>query len=230
MRSLAICLLLAAACATPEPATLTRAIELRATTRSGAALPGVRAWLDGVLLGETQSDGLLRGTLRGRVHQRVVLSWACPAAHEPASEQRELAIDAEAPSQGDGAATPRAALKLEARCAPLDIEAALVVRASGAPPEGLPVIVRDEVVARTDADGLAHVLLRARRGSSLAVALDTRQHPKLVPASPIETFQLGSDDTILLLDRKLETPRPKSKPAHGKKPKEPPIRVPIRIQ
>ena len=231
MRSLAVCLLLAAACATPEPASSTRAIELRATTRSGAALPGVRAWLDGVLLGETQSDGLLRGTLRGRLHQRVILSWACPAAHEPPSEQRELVIDAQAPNDDGRAAKPRrSALKLEARCAPLDIEAALVVRARGAPPAGLPIIVRDEVVARTDAEGLAHVLLRARRGSSLAVVLDTSQHPKLVPASPIETFQLGSDDTILLLDRKLETPAPKSRSAHGKKPKGPLNRVPVRIQ
>ena len=209
---------------------MARPFELRALTPAGDALPGLRGWLDGVPLGETQSDGLLRGTLRGRVHQRVVLSWACPAAHEPSSEQRELTIDPQAASLHAGGAKPGAAvLKLEARCAPLDIEAALVVRASGAPPEGLPIVVRDEVVARTDAEGLAHVVLRARRGSSLAVSLDTREHPRLVPASPIETFQLGSDDTILLLDRKLETVTPKSKPARASKPKEPEIRKPVRI-
>jgi hypothetical protein len=213
-------LILIAACA-QEPVPLARPFELRALTRSGEALAGLRAWLDGVPLGETQSDGLLRGTLRGRVHQRVVLSWACPAAHEPSSEQRELSIDA-------GAASPL--LKLEARCAPLDVQAALVVRASGAPPEGLPIVVRDEVVARTDAEGLAHVMLRARRGSSLAVALDTSAHPRLVPASPIETFQLGGDDTILLLDRKLETVVHKSKPARSSKAKAPEIRKPVRIQ
>jgi hypothetical protein len=217
MRTLTLCLMVIAACA-QEPAPLARPIELRALTRSGEALPGLRAWLGGVPLGETQSDGLLRGTLRGRMHERVTLSWACPAAHEPSSEQRELSID----SSG--------ALKLEARCAPLDIEAALVVRATGGPPEGLPILVRDEVVARTDAEGLAHVALRARRGSSLSVTLDTSAHPKLVPASPIETFQLGGDDTILLLDRKLETIVPKSKPARSSKPKEPDIRKPVRIQ
>lgn len=219
MRTLTLCLTLltASACAAREPAQLARPFELRALTRSGEALPGLRAWLDGVPLGETQSDGLLRGTLRGRMHQRVTLSWACPAAHEPSSEQRALSIDAAGP------------LKLEARCAPLDVEAALVVRAKGAPPEGLPILVRDEVVARTDAEGLAHVVLRARRGSSLAVTLDTSAHPKLVPASPIETFQLGADDTILLLDRKLDTVVHKSKPARGPKPKEPENHKPVRI-
>jgi hypothetical protein len=230
MRPLAVCLALIAACAAPGPQLLARPFELRAVTRSGEALPGLRAWLDGVPLGETQSDGVLHGTLRGRVHQRVMLSWACPAAHEPSSEQRELSIDAGGPRPSAYAKQGPALLKLEARCSPLEIQAALVVRAPGAPAEGLPIIVRDEVVARTDAEGLAHVVLRARRGSSLAVALDTSAHPRLVPASPIETFQLGSDDTILLLDRKLETAASKSKTARGPKPKEPETRKPVRIQ
>lgn len=225
MRSLALCLLAVTACSSASPPAVARAIELRALTPRGEALAGVRAWRDGASLGETASDGALRATLRGSLHQRVVLSWACPAAYEPTSAQRELVLEAEP------AAGARAPLKLEARCTPLDIEAALVVRASGAPASGLPVVVRDEVVARTDAGGLAHVLLRARRGSALTVALDTSEHPKLVPASPLETFQLGSADAILLFDRTLATvSAPKSKSAHGSKAKEPEIHKPIRIQ
>lgn len=214
----ALWLLLLAGCSEPAVTQLARPFELHALTSRGEPLPRLRAWLDGTLLGETQAEGVLRGTLRGRVHQRVVLSWACPAAYEPPSEQRELSLDA--------AQTP---LKLEARCAPLDIAAALVVRARGAPPEGLPIVVRDEVVARTDESGLAHVVLRARRGSALTVGLDTTAHPGLVPASPLETFQLGREDTILLLDRTLALP-PKSKPARVVKPKGPSPRKPIRIQ
>jgi hypothetical protein len=207
----------------PQPE-LARPIELRAMTPAGEAVPGVRAWLGGTLLGETSSDGLLSAMLRGRPHQRVTLSWACPAAHEPLAAERELAVDPGA------ASAPQAPLKLEARCTPLDIEAALVVRASGAPASGLPVVVRDEVVARTDAEGFAHVLLRARRGSALTVGLDTNEHPALVPASPLETFQLGDADTILLFDRELAVPAPKIKSARRDKTKTVEPRVPIRIQ
>jgi hypothetical protein len=213
-----------AACAAPPPPELARPFELRASTPAGDAVPGLRAWLGGALLGETASDGMLRGTLRGRPHERITLSWACPAAHEPPASERELAIDPSA------ASAPQAPLKLEARCSPVELEAALVVRASGAPASGLPVVVRDEVVARTDAPGFAHVLLRARRGSALTVGLDTREHPDLLPASPLETFQLGNSDTILLFDRTLGAAAPKSKSARSKKLKEPRSHVPIRIQ
>jgi hypothetical protein len=219
-------LLTALACGEAPLPELARPFELRAVTPAGEAVPGVRAWLGGALLGETSSDGVLRATLRGRAHQRIILSWACPAAYEPPAAERELAIDPSAASTP----APQAPLKLEARCTPLDIEAALVVRASGAPASGLPVVVRDEMVARTDAEGFAHVLLRARRGSALTVGLDTHEHPALVPASPLETFQLGDADTILLFDRKLATPAVKPKSARRDTAKKADPRVPIRIQ
>lgn len=223
MRALVLGLLIITACAEP-PASLERAFELRVATPAGGHVAGLRGWLDGALLGETKSDGILRGTLRGGPYQRRLLSWACPAGHEPPTEQRELVLDPQT------ANTKLPPLKLEARCTPLDIEAALVIRASGAPASGLPVVVRDEVVARTDAEGFAHVLLRARRGSALTVGLDTNEHPALVPASPLETFQLGDADTILLFDRKLAVPAPKIKPARRDKTKVVEPRVPIRIQ
>lgn len=222
MRPLALVLaLIAWGCAQPPAPVLTRAVELRALSPAGEPVAHLRAWLDGALIGETLSDGVLRATLRGAPRQRLLLSWACPATHEPPADQRELVL--EDPAQAPG-------LKLEARCAPLEVQAALVVRASGAPREGLPVLVRDEVVARTDADGIAHVVLSARRGSALTVALDTSAHPKLVPASPVETFQLGDEDTILLLDRALSSPTPKTKRLASKGPKEPSFRKPFRIQ
>lgn len=203
--------ILLTACAAPEPVRIARAIELHTVSGSGEPLAGVRAWLDGAQLGETQSDGLLRATLRGRARQRMRLSWACPAAYEPPTGERDLVLEPPTAERAERAEHTEPPLKLEARCKALEIEAALVVRASGAPREGLPIRVRNEVVARTDPDGIAHVLLRARRGSALTVALDTSAHPRLVPENPIETFQLGDGDTILLVDRALSTPPVKAK-------------------
>src|SRR5690349_2780421 len=109
MRALVLSLLVLAACAEP-PVPVERAIELSVATPSGEPVAGLRGWLDGALLGETKSDGLLRGTLRGNPYQRRLLSWACPAGHEPPTEQRELVLD----PQATGTKTPP--LKLEARC------------------------------------------------------------------------------------------------------------------
>jgi len=209
------------ACAAPEPVSVSRPIELHAVTGGGQKLSGVRAWVDGAQLGQTHSDGVLRTTLRGRPRQRIRLSWACPAGYDPPAAERDLALDV---PTAEGVELP--ALKLEARCSALEIEAALVVRAQGAPREGLPVRVRNELVARTDADGLAHLVVRARRGSALTVALDTSGYPRLVPANPVETFQLGDEDTILLLDRTLTTPPVKTKrPAKKVAPPDRPVRI-----
>jgi hypothetical protein len=220
MRWLMVSIVLGA-CSEPEPATVSRAIELHAVSVGDQSLAGLRAWLDGKPIGETKSDGVLRATLRGGPRQRVRLSWACPAAYEPATGERELVLDS---VTAQGLRPPP--LKLDARCSALEISAALVVRARGAPPQGIPIRVRNEVVARTDEDGLAHLVLRARRGSALTVALDTSAYPRLIPESPVETFQLGSDDTILLLDRALSTPRIKPKrPAKKPEPLDKPFRI-----
>ena len=209
-------------CAGPEPASTERTIELRAASGSGEPISGLRAWLDGAQIGQTQSDGIIRAALRGRPRQRMRLSWACPAAYEPPTGERDLVLD---PGPSDGGEPP--ALKLEARCTALEIDAALVVRARGAPAEGIPIRVRNEVVARTDEDGVAHLVLRARRGGALTVTLDTSGYPRLVPESPVETFQLGDDDAILLLDRALSAPP--TKPKRPAKKPELPDR-PFRIQ
>ena len=58
MRLLAIGLVVLMACSADRPIEVARPFELRAQTPSGAALAGVRAWLDGAPLGETASGGV----------------------------------------------------------------------------------------------------------------------------------------------------------------------------
>lgn len=181
---------------------VSRSIELYAATTGGDAIAGLRAWADGSAIGETDSRGALTKTLRSVKGGTVTLTWACPVGYRAQSERRNVMLDG-----GDSAASKRGdaltPLLLKVICEPLEQLAALVVRVRGAPQAGLPIQARDEVVGRTDPDGIAHVLLRVRPKTTLTIGLDTSAYPELVPQNPIETFQLGSEESVLLLDRTL---------------------------
>jgi hypothetical protein len=211
------------ACGPSAPAPRSLVVTLEARTPTGEPVANTRAWAAGRPLGQTDIDGRLIVKLEGREGERVLLSWACPSAYRTRGDQRVLTL--EAPAQRSSQPST-----LRAQCEPLERLAALVVRLTGAPATGLPIRVRNEIVARTDEHGVAHALLRVRPSSPLGVALDTSQHPELVPRDPVETFQLGDDDSILLFERTLSAaPRPALK-AKRRVRREPARRLPYRIE
>jgi hypothetical protein len=209
------------ACGSTEPPRGGLAVALEAQTPSGEPVQGVRAWAASKALGETDAEGHLHMKLEGAAGERVILSWACPAAYATRTEQRSLVLEAGARA---------APTTLRAQCEPLERSAALVVRVSGAPASGVPVRVRGEVVARTDATGVAHALLRVRPNAPIAVALDTREYPELLPRDPVETFQLGDEDSVLLLERTLASAPPATPKGKRRVRREPARRLPYRIQ
>src|SRR5690606_22177825 len=82
----------------------------------------------------------------------------------------------------------------------------LVVRAKGE--ANLPVRVHGEEIARTNARGVAHVPLRADRGSTLRVTLDTGARPTLRPQNPTATFEVGERDAVFVLAQEFARPEP----------------------
>jgi hypothetical protein len=210
------------ACESSAPVRGALEVTIEARTATGDPVAGARAWAAGRALGETDAAGHLRTKLEGTVGERVALSWACPAAYATRSEQRTLVLEPAAAH----IATPTT---LRAQCDPLERLAALVVRVNGAPPSGVPVRVRGEVVARTDEAGVAHALLRVRPNAPLAVALDTSAYPELLPRDPVETFQLGGEDSVLLLERTLTSTPPTPPKERRRVRREPARRLPYRI-
>lgn len=205
---IALCVLASVACGTAKPARVQREVTLYAATSTGEAVAGLRAWTDGAAIGETDPSGALKTVLRSEAGRAVTLTWACPTGYASSDERRTVVLDAADTSANSPDASTLTPLMLKALCEPLERMAVLVVRIRGAPASGLPIRARDEVVGRTDPDGLAHILLRVRPMSTLAVGIDTSEHPSLIPQSPIETFHLGADESILLLERELAVRKP----------------------
>jgi hypothetical protein len=204
-------LIACAACADPAPPTERFALVLRAHSPDAEPVAGVRYWADGHELGASSAQGVLEVALLGRSERAIELSVACPAAYRTLEPRRRVVLHR----------TPaHAALELSTSCEPLDHLAVIVVRArADAPLAGLPIRSDGQVVGQTGPDGCAHVLLRARAGSSLHVALDTSAQAQWSPRNPLQTFELGNEDALLLLDQRFTRIHPPAHAAHARAPR-----------
>ena len=215
----AACLL--AACASePPPATF----PVTFIARADEPLPGVEISVEGGRpLGSTGADGLLRATLVGREGLSVPFRVSCPAGYRAPREmpaltlRRFVGLDPAAAARG---------VEVTIQCRPAERMAALVVRA-GQP--DLPVLARGREIARTNADGVAHALVRLPPNSTFRVVLDTSGDPALRPQNPATTLALGDGDEIFVIDQSFEQsrePAPRERPRRRRNRKKPPVEKP----
>ena len=220
----ALALLLACACQNDAATSQPFELQLRAELPDTSPLAGARFWLAGRELGPTGADGTLRTTVAGREGDELRVTGLCPTGHQGPSAPRALKLRHVTNTSGRKAAT----LELTFRCTPELTRAALVVRARrGDKPLALPILVDGRVVGQTDAQGVAHVLVRSAPHASLQARLDTKGAPELQPRDPVRIFDLEDTDTVLLFDQTFETRKPAPHP-HATRPV--PRRVPYRIQ
>jgi len=73
----------------------------------------------------------------------------------------------------------------------------------------LPVVHLGREVARTDASGAAHVLLKLAPGESFELMLDTSSYEKLKPQNPVANFLVSESDDVVLFDQKFDIPKKK---------------------
>ncbi len=167
-------------------------------TDADAPLQGVPVEVEGKPAGSTDGSGLLRLRIRGTEGETVRLAATCPSDFRGSRQQRRVTLRGfDRLDESQPAAGPR----IVWRCHPARRLAALVVRADGR--AGLPVMADGREVARTGPQGTAHALLELAPGSSLTVALDTAEHPRLRPRSPQRSFRLEDRDTLWVFDQKF---------------------------
>jgi hypothetical protein len=172
-------------------------VRVKATSDQGEPLAGVKIAAGGRELGATDAAGLLQASLTGDEGQRVQLGFVCPDRYErlgqgPSLILRKLSnLDLGAPQH----------TSVEVQCAPSLRSKVIAVRA-GQP--DLPVLLRGEVVARTNERGTTHVLLRERAGTSVRLTLDTSSAPQLRPASPVRMFAVSGKDDFAVWDQPFE--------------------------
>lgn len=178
----------------PEPQTFDVIVQVESDP--GAALPGVEVQRQGKLQGQTGEDGSLSLSLAGRPGDSVQLEVRCPEGHEQPDAPLSVALRA----LSEGSPTPR----YEVRCPPLLRSVVVAIRAENG--ANVPVLYRGQPVARTDAEGAAHLVLKVAPDETVALTLDTSgpEHADLVGDSPELKFTMPTRDEVTVLEYAFE--------------------------
>ena len=190
------------ACAVPENRVLVR-------VESDPGVPLARTALrqDGQTLGVSDQAGLLTLTLDDTADPAQVLEVLCPDGFRAVAPVPEK--DLQRPGE------------VSFRCRPELRSLVIAVRAPNAAHVPLRFLVRE--IARTDAEGAAHGVLRLAPGETAKLVLDTRadEHRWLRPRNPELEFRMPDRDEMVLFDQPfvVETPRPHATRASAVQPR-----------
>lgn len=219
VRALTTLLLASAACGEKGAEAAKYQVVVRALDEDGEALANLTILASGAPIGRTGPEGTLLLNLPGREGSQILFEPQCPAGAHALGDPPSLRL-----RTLSGGPPP----EVEVVCGRDKRMAALVVSARGF--GGLPVLVHDREVARTDATGTAHVLLEGSPATPMRVVLDTRSLPRVVPQSPHQDFQIGKRDDIVVFSPELTEIKEPPKKRRVKRAKPPPVIRPEKLR
>jgi hypothetical protein len=214
--------LTAVACAPPRPPSPQR-FAFHVASDPGKPLAGASLVRDGKVLATSDTAGVASFAVEGRDGETFNVSVECPAGFQspaqPTSVMLRRLASSDVVAEYDAACPPRTR--------------AIVVAVKGAKGHRLPVLHLGQEVARTDAAGVATVLVRMGPQEQFDLALDTSGHDDLSlrPQSPAATFTVKNSDEVLVFDphfTEAAKPAPLRPRRASAAPQGP--RLPIRIQ
>jgi hypothetical protein len=147
-------------------------------------------------IGTTDASGKIAHAVAGREGQVLAVSASCPPGFESAETHPALRLT-ETHRVDTQTIEP---IIYRVTCTRTTRDIVVVVRAQRG--RDLPVEIDGKPLGMTDADGIAHVLVRLdRRAPSVAVGLDTRGQRDLRPQNPSRTFELSGRDTVIVFEQ-----------------------------
>jgi len=173
----------------------------------GDPLANVRVIADGQVLGETGDNGELGVEITGREGQAMAINAQCPEGHRAPEQLPLLTLRA---FQGLGDAAAQRGIEMTIACPPSERIVAVAVRAldqDDEPLPDLPVRVRGQEIARTDASGVAHFSFSLRPNSTFRVQLDTDAVENIRPQNPGTTFTVPDANEYFVLNQAFERQR-----------------------
>ena len=192
------------------PPTPPQQVLVRVEADPGKPIKGADLFFNGQRISTTDETGLGKLRLTGKDGESFDLVVKCPegfiSPNKPISVTlRRLAEKGKKPEYA-------------ALCPPTTRMIVVAVRAEGGP--NLPVTYLGREVARTDASGAAHVLLRLRPDEQFDLVLDTSEkgNERLRPQSPQSAFYVKHKDDVFTFDQKFtleairRAPPPKGRP------------------
>jgi hypothetical protein len=195
-------------CTAKQPARFD--VVLRVESDPGQALAAAKISRDGVPLSETDAQGTTRLSLTGAAGEVVALSVTCPSGYD-SPEKPLLVVLKPIVEQGR---VP----EYRTVCPPLLRSLVVAVRAQNGP--NLPVRYLGKEIARTDAAGTCHALLKVTPGETVTLTLDTSaaEHAKLMPHSPELKLTVPERDEVVVFDQKFTREQEKKPTRRAKKP------------
>jgi len=210
---LPLCLLLGCESVSHQPRANGYELVVRVESDPGSPLAGARLLHSGRELGVADADGRVAVRAMGSEGERIDLEVACPTGfHSPESALsvtlRRAAGSGERP-------------EYFVACPPLTRK--LVIAARLERGKNLPIRYLGREIARSDADGVAHLLVEGESDKTVELTVDTSEQPELRPKSPSARFKIGARDDVVVLDQSFQTTK---KPVlHSQRP-----RGPVRIR
>jgi hypothetical protein len=165
-------------------------------TGAGKPVPGAALLIDGKKVAATGEGGTATLSLKGKEGDSYDVAVSCPDGFK--SPQKPVSVIVR--RLADNTKKPEYAVT----CSPTSRTVVVAVRVDGAK-NSLPIKYLGREVARTDASGAAHVVLKVKADEPFELAVDTSEkgNELLRPQSPVASFTPKNQDEVLTLDQKF---------------------------
>lgn len=173
-----------------------------ARTDGRTPLAGVEVLAGKKVVGKTDESGKAKLSLQGSEGSVASLTIKCPEG----LASPEVPIEVGLRHMAEGSPPPL----FETECVSLVRRVVVGLRAENGP--GLPIVRLNEVIGKTNDQGIAHLLLEVSPNEQVTLTLDTKGNSRLLPQNPALTFVASGKDEFVLLEQKFNVKKKKVKP------------------
>jgi hypothetical protein len=184
-------LVAAAGCRMEQPSA-TYALVVHVNGDPGQPLAGASVLFRGAEVGKTENDGSVLLSIEGTEGETLNFDVSCPNGfRSPAKSLQVLLRRLADPSQRP---------EYSVACSPTLRTVVVAVRAEGGP--SLPVLYLGQEVARTDASGAAHAVMKVPPEEAIELVVGTNEpgHERLRPQNPSTKFLVKNQDDLFAFD------------------------------
>ncbi len=173
--------------------------QVRVFSDPGQPLKGAEVYYKQKRVGVSDEAGVVNFRLKGAEGQVYDLSVKCPVGFQTPAKPLSVTLRKMAP----GSAKP----EYQVDCPPVTRHIVVAVRAESGP--NLPVMYLGKEIVRTDQSGAAHLLLNVPPNQSFRLQLGTdgEDAKDLRPQNPSASFEVKSEDAVLIFDQQFKVER-----------------------
>ena len=192
---LPLCLLVACANVRQEPKPNTYELIVHVESDPSHPLAGARLLHGARELGVSAADGRVAVHTLGSEGEHIELEVACPAGFRSPEAGLNVTLRH---AVGDGKRP-----EYFAACPPLLRKLVIATRLEHG--INLPIRYLGRELARSDSDGIAHLLLEGEAEKTVELTIDTSEQPQLRPKSPTARFRIGDTDDVVVLAQSFQS-------------------------